>query len=84
MIRLYSAPFTVDTLSQMLNHFHEQYGPIFRARMGRDWIVYVERLEDIEKCFRSEGTCPRRPLIMLHKIYQQRTGRPPSLTTLSV
>ncbi|XP_076434658.1 1,25-dihydroxyvitamin D(3) 24-hydroxylase, mitochondrial-like [Babylonia areolata] len=74
--------YTVDTLGQMLNHFHDQYGPIFRARMGRDWIVYVERLEDIEKCFRSEGACPRRPLILLHKIYQQRSGLPHSLTTL--
>ncbi|XP_070183359.1 cytochrome P450 27C1-like [Littorina saxatilis] len=66
----------------MLNNFHDKYGPIFRARMGRDWIVYVERLEDIQKCFRSDGACPRRPLIMLHKIYQTRTGRPHSLTTL--
>ena len=35
--------------------------------MGRDWIVYVERLEDIEKCFHSEGACPKRPPITLHK-----------------
>nr|KAG5708124.1 hypothetical protein BaRGS_002860 [Batillaria attramentaria] len=60
--------YTVDQVSELLSDLHVQYGPIVRARMGRHWIVYVERLEDIERTFRAEGACPKRPLLNLHKV----------------
>ncbi|XP_076451275.1 putative cytochrome P450 301a1, mitochondrial [Babylonia areolata] len=54
--RLLYHPFTnfpAENMSNMLNKLQSTYGPIMRVRLGNEWVVIIENMEDIENVVRA-------------------------------
>ena len=57
-----------------------QYGPIFREKIGSQWIAYIKDTTDIRKIYHNEGKYPYRgDLLLLEKIYCKKENKPLSV-----
>lgn len=75
--------FTPETFGKMVNSMHEKYGCVFKSRLGKDYSVHTDRVEDVATIFRTEGPYPVRRLMTLSKVFRERNGLPNALGTVS-
>ena len=40
-------------MSELLNKLQEDHGPVVRVRLGKEWVVLVDDLADIERVVRA-------------------------------
>lgn len=75
--------FTPETFGKLVSHMHDKYGGIFKSRLGKDYSVHTDNLQDIETIFRTEDAYPLRRLMTLSRVFRERNGLPHALGTVS-
>ncbi|KAK7450218.1 hypothetical protein BaRGS_00039966, partial [Batillaria attramentaria] len=63
---------TPEKIDKLWAELHEKYGSIIRLRLGKDWLVILEDLSDIEQMLRPTDPTPYRSPIQPDGVYMKR------------
>lgn len=64
-----------DDMGLMFAALHDDYGPVVRMRVSKDWVVVVSELSDVETVLKTKEPNPFRDPLQLVLKYEQRRGK---------